>query len=114
MGRAESSSRGEGCYHQKKESGKGMWGNQAYFICLTILPRMAGPPQFNPEEGGSQERSDLLIMGQEGENNYCMNKKKHVHNPKIYIGNILTKHQRISKFVWDITPCGRDNCKSYQ
>lgn len=39
---------------------------------------MACLPEFNPKERGSQERSDLLIMGQEGENICCMNQKKYV------------------------------------
>lgn len=37
---------------------------------------MAGLPQFNPKERESQERSDLLIMGQEGENISYVNQKK--------------------------------------
>lgn len=53
-------------------------GEKPDILCFTILPKMAGLPQFNPKERESQERSDLLIMGQEGENISYVNQKKQV------------------------------------
>lgn len=89
--------------------------NQIYLACFTILPKISHPPQFNPEEGVSQKRSDQLIMVRSEENIYFMSQKKHVwslsrcsiQTPTFV--NILIKSQRISKFVWDFFPCGRDS-----